>query len=210
MKINPMVAAATAVLALSAALAAQAQTRPAAPAAPTGSPPPQGPALPGVCVLSKEGAVYASTAGKAMLARLDQLGSQADAELKGQQATLQNDAKTLEAKRATLPPDQFQSQGQALQQRAQELQKTAQLRNAEMQLTQKKALQTFSTYMDPVVRQVFTQRACSVMLDGNSLIYPAPAMDVTGLVITGLNAKVQSFPFDREHIDPNTGQPAAR
>ena len=73
-----------------------------------------------------------------------------------------------------------------------------------MQLTQKKALQTFSTYMDPVVRQVFTQRACSVMLDGNSLIYPAPAMDVTGQVIAGLNAKVRPFPFDREHIDPNT------
>ena len=29
-------------------------------------------------------------------------------------------------------------------------------------------------------------------------------MDVTPQVITGLNAKVQSFPFDREHIDPAT------
>jgi hypothetical protein len=41
----------------------------------------------------------------------------------------------------------------------------------------------------------------------NSLIYPAPAMDITSLVVSGLNSKVQSFPFDREHIDPNTGQP---
>ena len=41
-----------------------------------------------------------------------------------------------------------------------------------MRATQEKALQTFGTYMDPVVRQVFTQRGCSIMIDGNSLIYP--------------------------------------
>ena len=213
MKINPMAAAATAVLALFATAAAEAQTKPAAaPAASAPAPqaPPQGPALPGVCVLSKEYAVYSSTVGKAMVSRLDQLNSQADAELKGEQAALQNDAKALDAKRATLPPDQFQQQGQGLQGRANELQRTAQLRSAEMQLTQKKALQTFSGYMDPIVRQVFTQRSCSVLLDGNSLIYPAPAMDITTLVVQGLNAKIQSFPFDREHIDPSTGQPAAR
>jgi outer membrane protein len=63
--------------------------------------------------------------------------------------------------------------------------------------------------MDPVVRQVFAQRSCSVLLDGNALVYPAPAMDITSAVIAGLNAKVQTFSFDREHIDPNTGQPAA-
>jgi Skp family chaperone for outer membrane proteins len=210
MKRYTIAAAAGALLALSATSLAQAQAaRPAAPAA-SQTPPPQGPALPGVCVLSKEGAVYASTVGKAMLARLDQLNSQADAEIKGQQTSLQTDAKTLESQKATLPADQYQQRGQALQVRLNELQKTAQLRNAEMQLTQKKALQTFGTYMDPVVRQVFAQRNCSLLFDGNALIYPAPAMDITPAVIQDLNGKVQSFPFDREHIDPNTGQPAAR
>jgi outer membrane protein len=208
MKTHPIAAAAGVLLALSAASLADAQTKPAA-AAPS-QPAPQGPALPGVCVLSKEGAVYASAAGKAMLTRLDQLSSQADAEIKGQQTSLQTDAKALEAQKATLPADQYQQRGQALQVRLNELQKTAQLRNAEMQLTQKKALQTFGTYMDPVVRQVFVQRSCSVLLDGNALIYPAPAMDITPAVITDLNSKVQSFPFDREHIDPSTGQPTAR
>ena len=177
MKINPTLVATGVLMALSCASFAQAQAPKPAAAAPTGTPPPQGPALPGVCVLSKEGAVYSSAAGKAMLARLAQLNSQAEAEIKGQQTTLQA--------------------------KAQDLQRTAQIRQAEMRQTQDKALQTFGTYMDPIVRQVFTQRSCSIMIDGNSLVYPAPAMDVTPQVITGLNAKVQSFPFDREHIDPN-------
>jgi outer membrane protein len=208
MKIQPIAVTAAAVLAISFSAAhAQTGARPAA--APPSNPPPQGPALPGVCVLSKEGAVYTSAAGRAMLARLDQLSSQADAEIKGQQTTLQTDAKALEGQRASLPADQFQQKGQALQARASELQRLAQLRNAELQATQKKALQTFSGYMDPIVRQEFTQHSCSVLLDANSLIYPAPAMDITGPVVQGLNGKIQSFPFDRERIYPNTGQPAA-
>jgi Skp family chaperone for outer membrane proteins len=202
MKINPIVVATGAAMVLSCAGFAQAQTPKPAAAAPAPVAPPQGPALPGVCVLSKEGAVYTSAAGKAMLARLAQLSSQAEAEIKGQQTALQAEAKALEAKRATLPPDQFQQQGQALQTKANDLQRTAQIRQAEMRQTQEKALQTFGGYMDPVVRQIFTQRNCSIMIDGNSLVYPAPAMDVTPQVISGMNAKVQSFPFDREHIDP--------
>jgi outer membrane protein len=209
MKINPIAAAAGVVMALTCAGLAQAQTspRPAAPAAPQGSPPPQGPALPGVCVLFKDNAVVGSTAGKAMLQRLSQLSTQAEAELKGVQTQIQTDAKALEAKRATLAPDSFQQQGQALQARESDLQRTAQIRQAELRQTQEKAFQTFSISMDPIVRQVFTQRSCSILLDGSSLIYPAPAMDVTALVVQGLNAKVQPFNFDREHIDP--GQAAA-
>jgi outer membrane protein len=211
MKIFPIAVAASAVLALSFAATADAQTRPAPPAAPAANqtPPPQGPALPGVCTLSNEAAVYNSTVGKAVVARLAQLNQQAEAEIKGQQSTLQADAQKLQSQKATLPPEQYQQQGQALQQRANELQRTAQIRNREMQLTQEKALQTFGSYMDPIVRQVFAQRSCSVLLNENSLVYPAPAMDITRQVVQGLDAKIQSFPFDREHIDPNTGQPTA-
>ena len=212
MKINLKAAAAGAVIAFSCAGLAQAQTaaRPAAPAQ-SQVPPPQGPAIAGVCVLSNEAAVYNSAVGKAMVARLAQLNSQAEAEIKGLQGVLQTDARALEAKKATLAADQYQQQGQALQQRANDLQRTAQIRQREMQLTQEKALQTFGLSMDPIVRQVFSQRSCSVLLSENSLIYPAPAMDITGQVVQGLNAKIQSFPFDREHLDQNpSAAPASR
>jgi len=208
MKINPIAAAAGVVMALSCAAMAQAQTPAKPPAAQT--PPPQGPSLPGVCVLSNEYAVYNSAVGKATVARLAQLNSQAEAEIKGEQTALQTDAKALDAKKATLAPDSYQQQGQALQARYTDLQRTAQLRQREMQLTQEKALQTFGTYMDPVVRQVFVQRSCSVLLNENALVYPAPGMDISPQVVQGLNAKIQSFPFDREHIDANQAAAAPK
>jgi Skp family chaperone for outer membrane proteins len=176
---------------------AQTPARPAA----TQTPPPMGATLPGICVLSTEAAIYNSAVGKAMVARLSQLNSQAEAEVSAEQTGIQNDAKTLEAGKATMAADQYQKTGQGLQARVGVLQRKAQVRQREMQLTQEKALQTFSSNMDPVVRQVFAQRSCSILLNENSLMYPAPGMDITPQVVQGLNAKIQSFTFDREHID---------
>ena len=200
MKIYPIAVAAGALAALSCATLAMAQG-PARPAPTPQTPPPTGATLPGICVLSNEAAVYNSTVGKAMVARLSQLNSQAEAEVSAEQTGIQNEAKTLDAGKATMAPDQYQKTGQALQARVTALQRKAQVRQREMQLTQEKALQTFGSNMDPVVRQVFVQRSCSVLLNENALVYPAPGMDITPQVVQGLNAKIQSFPFDREHLD---------
>jgi outer membrane protein len=209
MKISSIAVAASAVMTtLSCASLAMAQA-PARPAAPPANqpPPPTGAPIAGICILSNEAAVYNSAVGKAMVARLSQLNGQAEAEVGGEQKAIQDAAKALDTQKTTLAPDQYQKQGQALQARANALQRTAQIRQREMQLTQEKALQTFGSTMDPIVRQVFAQRSCSVLLNENALVYPAPAMDMTPQVVQGLNAKIQSFPFDREHLD--TGAPAA-
>jgi outer membrane protein len=209
MKINRVAAAAGAFIAVSCATFASAQTgaKPAAPAAPQ-SPPPVGAPLAGVCVLSVDQAIYASTVGKAMVQRLSQLDSQAGSEVKDEQTAVQADAKTLEAQKSSLTPDQYQQRGGQLQARWDAAQRKGQIRQQELQLTEEKAQQRFNSEMDPVVRQIFVQRSCSILLNARSLIYPTPAMDITQQVVQGLNAKIQSFPFDREHLDI-PAQPAA-
>lgn len=182
-----------AVAATALAPVANAQTQPA--------PPPAGPALPGVCVLSKDRMIFGSVVGKYIVSRLDQLKAQADAELSSENTAIANDAKTLEGQQATLPADQFQQRGGLINQRIAALQRKAQLRSREISATQDKALGRISTEVDPIIRQVFAQHACSLLFDGAALVYSAPAMDVTDAVIHGMDAKIQSFPFDREHLD---------
>lgn len=164
-------------------------------------PPPAGPPLPGVCVLSNDKIVFNSVLGKYILSRLEQLKAQVDAELNSENTSLETDAKALDAQRATLPQDQFEQKANALNARAQAFQRTVQQRQREMEDTRNLALGRLGTEADPVVRQVFTERGCSLMFNGGALVYPAPAMDVTDLVIRGLDAKIQQFPFDREHLD---------
>jgi outer membrane protein len=204
-------------LVMAAASAAQAAPAPAAPAAarPAAAPapanvtPPPGPAIPGVCVVSYQRAVAESSAGAAFQTRMQQLTAQVDAELTPERTTIQNDGRTLEGQRSSLPPDQFQQRAVALNTRIEAYQEKEQLRSQELEATRQKALQNIITNINPVVVNLYTQRNCAVVFEADSsLIAVNPAMDLTSQVIAGLNTRLPTVTFDRERINP-TAAPAA-
>jgi Skp family chaperone for outer membrane proteins len=199
MTIKALVAATcVAAITVSASSAAFAQAAPAAAAAPAVT---HGPALPGVCVLSLEGAITTSTVGGYVQTRLQQIATQVQAELKAEDTALQNEAKTLEGQRASLDQNTFEQRASALQVKANAFQRKAQLRERELSATQQKALGRVGQELDPIVRQVYQQRQCSLLLNRDSVVIANPAMDVTQPVVTALNAKIQQFSFDRERLD---------
>ena len=81
---------------------------PAASAAPALS---HGPAIAGLCIFSFDNAIGASTVGKYVGTRLQQIGAQVNAELTGENTALENDAKALDARRATSGPVQLREAG---------------------------------------------------------------------------------------------------
>jgi outer membrane protein len=194
-----------AAVALSAGSSAFAQ----APAAPAAAAPQvtQGPPVPGVCILSIENAIGASTVGHYVETRMQQIVAQVNAELNGEKTTLDTEAKALDAQRATLDQSTFEQRGLALQGRANALQRKAQLRDREVTATEQKAISRVGQEMEPLIRQVYQQRTCSVLLQRTAVVIANPAMDITPQVVTALNAKITQFPFDREHLD--TAQAAA-
>jgi Skp family chaperone for outer membrane proteins len=194
---------------LGCATSALAQAKPAA-AAPAAAAPTITVNVPGVCVLSREGLIGASTVGKYISTRMGQLSNQVNAELTGEQTSLQADAKALDAKKATLQAAQYQQQGQALQQRAQGLQEKAQQRDRELQATEQKAIARVLQEASPLVGDVVKQRACGLVLDANSVLAGNPSMDITPVVVQALNTKLTQFDFEREHLDAQAGAPQAR
>ncbi len=199
MTIKALVAATSiaAILASAPAIAfAQAAAAPAAAPAVT-----HGPALPGHCVISLEGAIATSTVGKYVQTRLQQIAQQVQAELRAEETAIQNDAKTLEGQRATLDASTFETRGSAIQVRANALNRKAQQRDRELQATQQKALGRVGQELDPIIRQVYQQRQCSLLLNRDAVVIANPAMDISGPVVTALNAKITQFNFDRERLD---------
>lgn len=196
---------AAAALVVSAGAAFAQAARPAAPAATAPAAAavalPQGPSIPGVCVFSAEQAVGTSAVGKYVDERLRQIGGQVQAELQGEQSALQTDAKAYVAQRGTLSSDVQQQRELALQQRDQQLQRKAEIRQREMQATNQKAVARIGVEMNPLIRQVYAQRNCSVLLDGNAVMAANPGMNITPDVVRLLDAKITQFPFDREHLD---------
>ncbi len=172
-----------------------------APAAAGGTPVTHGPPLTGVCLFSFENAVGLSTVGHYIETRMQQIVSQTNAELTGEKTALDNDAKALEGRRATLDATTFEQQAVGLRGRADGLQRKAQLRDREVQATEQKAVARVSQEMEPYIRQAYQAKACSILLQRSAVIIGNPAMDITQAVVTGLNVKLTQFAFDRERLD---------
>ncbi|HEX6859020.1 MAG TPA: OmpH family outer membrane protein [Caulobacteraceae bacterium] len=160
-----------------------------------------GPALPGVCVLDAQQAIATSTVGKYVDSRMTQLIQQVSTELKPENDTINTEAKTLESTRATMDKAQWEKRATDLSTRGAAFERKANQRQAELERTRSKAIQRVAQEMDPVIVQVYQQRKCSLLLDGRSVMASNPAMDITSSVIAGLNAKIQQFAFEREHLD---------
>jgi outer membrane protein len=208
------IASAAVIAALADASFAVAQTKPAAPAAkPAASAARPAAAAaaqpsfeltattPGLCILSREAILGASTVGKYVQTRLGQLQSQANAELTGEGSSIQAAAKDLDAKKTTLGDAAFQQQRSALQQRADALQEKAQQRDRELQATEQKAIKRVLDEATPLVAAEAKAKNCSVVLDGNAVMAVNGSMNLTPNVITGLNGKLTQFDFEREHLD---------
>ncbi len=193
-------AAAVALTATTSAFA-QAAATPAAPAVT------HGPALAGVCIVSLENAIGASTVGRYVDSRIQQIVAQVNAELNGEKTAIDADAKALDARRATLDQSALEQQASGLQVRANSLQRKAQLRDREVQATEQKAVGRIGQEMEPLIRTVYQQRGCSLLLQRTAVVIANPAMDVTPLVVTALNGKITQFAFDRERLDAQTGAP---
>lgn len=197
-----------AAIALSSATAAFSQA-PAA-AAPAGPAIVHGPAVPGVCVVSVEGAISSSTVGKYVNTRLQQLVAQVNAELNAEKTAIDNEAKTLDTQRASLAQDVFEQRAAAVQVRAQALQRKAQLRDREIQTTEQKAVNRVGEEMEPLIRQVYQTQKCAMLVNRQAVVLANPAADITPAVVTSLNAKITQFAFDRERLDgPGSAAPAA-
>jgi Skp family chaperone for outer membrane proteins len=178
--------------------------KPAAPASPAAAPAPAptpGPALPGICIYSNERAVTSSTVGKFVIQRLQTIGTQVNAELNAEKTAIETEGKALEGQRATLPQEQFEQKALQLNQRGQALQRKAQIRSKELEVTEQKAIGRISAEIDPMLKAVYDQRSCAILLNRNALFGANASMDVTDTVIERLNAKLTQFAFDRERLD---------
>ncbi|MDB5445970.1 MAG: hypothetical protein JWQ97_1287 [Phenylobacterium sp.] len=182
------------------ALAQAAAPAAAAPAITYGAP------INGLCTLSLDGAVGASTVGKYVDTRLGQIGAQVNAELSGEKGAIDTEARTLEGQRATVDQNTFEQRAAALQVRENALERKAQMREREMQATQQQAVGRVLNEMKPLIAQAAQQKNCAILLDRSSVVMVNPAMDITPAVVTALNGRLTQFAFERTRLDqPQAG-----
>lgn len=156
-----------------------------------------GPAVPGVCLLSRE-AIFANAAiGRAASARLRELTQAAQAEIDAQRTPIETEVRALEGQ-----PDNGENvqRRQQLAQRWQALQQQAAHNSREIEATRAKALERIADEAQPVIAKVYSEKNCGLLFDRNAALGGNFANDLTADVVRGLDAKIQTITFERERL----------
>jgi Skp family chaperone for outer membrane proteins len=179
--------------------------------APAAAPIAQGPPIPGYCVVSTNEVIGGSKVGQAVLARLKVLASQVNAELQPEADGIRTDERALEAQQASTDAATLQAKRANLELRVANFEKREQQRQQEMQATQQKQFGVIAKELNPVMISLYQQQHCSILVDGDAggVRIANPAMDLSHAAIVGLDGRIQTLTFDREHLDNAQGGAAA-
>lgn len=170
--------------------------------------PSTGPAVPGLCMLSREAIFAHAKVGIAASARLKQLADQAQSEIDAERKPLDADVQAYRAQQASLSADQRQAREQALGQRIQKVQADQQLRARELEATRAKAMQQIAQYAQPLIVSAYTSKNCGLLLDRNVVLGGNTTNDLTTAVVQSLDAKVTTISFNLETL-PASSEPNA-
>lgn len=182
-----------------AATATPAAAQTAAPATPPGANPGLGgPVVAGVCLLSREAVFANAKIGVAATARLQQLATEAQAEVDAERRPIEADLTAFRTEAPRLTADQRQTREQTLAERLAPVQAKAQQRSREIDATRAKALERVSTEAQPVIAQVYRQRNCGLLFDRNGALGGNFANDLTAAVVQALDARISNISFNRE------------
>lgn len=188
----------TAIAMASAATAAHAQTAPSTSAGTAQGL--GGPAIAGVCLLSRQAVLSNAKVAVAATERLRALTQEAQQEIDAERKPIDADIQTFNAEASKLSDPQRQQRQQALQARLQPVEVKTRQRAREIDATREKALERISTELQPVVAQVYKQHNCGLLIDRNSVIGGNMTNDLTAAVTQALDAKISTITFNRETL----------
>jgi Skp family chaperone for outer membrane proteins len=150
--------------------------------------PAPGAPLSGVCVYSEEMILGQSQAAVAANQQLAKMQQAINAEVKPTNDALVNDAKALEARKASTPAAQYQQSATDLQRRAQAQDALIRTRNDQLARTRDEAVRQIGNAALPALNASLTAHRCSIVLDKGRVYTVNAAMDLTPEVIQKVNA----------------------
>ena len=157
-----------------------------------------GPAIPGVCLLSRQAVFANAVVGKSASAQIARLTEEAQAEVLAERKPLEQEARKLEGERTKLPPEKYAEQQQALARRWAELQRKADHRTREIEVTRQKAIERISNEAQPLIAEEYKERKCGLLFDRGIALGGNLSGDLTAAIVQKLDKKLTNFPIQRE------------
>lgn len=151
-----------------------------------------------------------SKAGKDIAAKLKSMGDSTRAQLKPEGDALEAERKSLETRTANMTQQaiagdaalrsQLESFGKKASTYAQKVQRIGQ----ELALTERQAWSDFFTALEPVLKEVMTERGAQILLESGTTVLSNPSVDVTASVIAKLDSRVSTINVVRKTLPEQT------
>lgn len=165
-----------------------------------------GPAIPGVCIYHHDRLMAQSTAGQSLVAGVQRLQQEVQAELAPYEQFIQTEGQALQQGQASIPQDQLQQRARDLDTKYREFEGLRQTRTGELRYTLAYQQQQIGQAVDPILAALYAERGCGILLSADGVLRANPQMDLTEAAIQRLNAALPSLPaFSRL---PVPAQPA--
>ena len=174
------------------------------PSAPLG-----GPAVAGVCLLSRPAIFDNAKVGVAATARLRQLAQDAQQPLTAEREALEADAGRLDAQRASLSATELKTRQDDLTARAQAYKTKLQNISRQIEATRVKVLDRIAQAAQPVLAQAYQAHGCGLLLSRDAVLGGNMAGDLTPAVVQGLDVRMTTITFDLEPVPPATAAGSA-
>ncbi|HEU0095829.1 MAG TPA: OmpH family outer membrane protein [Rhizomicrobium sp.] len=155
-----------------------------------------GPNIPGVCILNQQAVFNTSKVGVFANAHYKQMHDGAQTAVNAEEAKIVADAKALQVKK--LQGSQLQQAQQQLTKRFADLRAKAAKDSQALEATRQGAAMKISDAAQPIIKQVYDQKKCGLLLARSSVLAGNGGMDITNAVIQGLDAKITTIPLDQK------------
>lgn len=165
---------------------------------------------PMVIVIDYTEVIRDSTAGKAVLAKRDELMQTFQKEVAGDEQKLRDDEKALANQQGKLTREQFQEKYRAFQQKVQSLQKTAQDKRKAIDEAFNKAMTGLQQHLVKVVDEIATEQGANLVLLKSQVFLHEPKFEITKTAVERLNQRVPSIEFPAVAGDKPADKPAAK
>lgn len=169
---------------------------------------------PMVIVIDYTEVIRDSTAGKAVLAKRDELMQAFQAEFAGEEQKLRNEEKSLTESQPTSAEQakQKQERYRALQQKAQNLQRAAQEKRRAIDEAFNKAMTVLQQGLVKVVDEIATEQGANLVLLKSQVFLHEPKFEITKTAVERLNQRVPSIEFPTPAATPAAApaKPAAK
>src|SRR5690625_1362802 len=148
-----------------------------------------------VCVFSRSEVFARSVVGKKANKRMQQVAQEARSAVAQGRKQLASDINAFSRQASTPPRQERQSQRRALRQRKNMLEQKTQRIEMRLRYTRDAVTKRISAQIDAALKDVYTQRDCSIVLKRDSVVFAGQADDLTATVTKAMNARVDMVNF---------------